>query len=875
MMSRLQGSLGPILRGQIYSTQIVAHNFHSRRNKLWKVIIEEPKQYKNVELERHHAKISDFLHDSQLPLKRKRKLIISTLQEVIALPSDKEQVELINFVLREFKNLQRKHNSSTNIPIDILSHTFRRLYPDIEKNHSEIYDELVTELLRHYNKLSNETLILLIDLLSQRNIDTEYIFQSLGTRLNENFTKEYFSMMERRQKLKLNVFEVMIKFGIRDSYITALNNYIEKLFEDETPEVHCYKDLERHLDRIHMLISNVIDTVDFEKISIRSLLTLLRLNDELSQVNNFKGSSKRTNTLLDSLYQRFDNLQQVLQKPNNSIDATLLETLLYKARECNKPLFSKVLDILKHTKLQSNSYLIEEATILNLINGESKNENHRDCETDSEDVSQISDELYQKLESCSSETFTKVVPIIAKISPQTVSSLLKLYNSRGIAPSAEFYKALLDNAIKRDDHKAALKIFEDAKLDVDWLEDANDPSVAKTLNELIQCVMEALPINESFRIFRTVKTALPLQISADTINAIAVKLLESNYVGDCMTLMKRELPEIEDEKLRLPIDKPYGYKYMNLFNTVHEYVISNKSDKTVNNNWFLYKDLYKYFHVPVDRILPTMKFFCDNNRWHGALLIFNKMVEQSQIHGKHSFEPPTKEIYTYLLEEFGNSLYEEGVVEVHEWLKMDTNIQEQGLELSNIIMNAYCNLQDTPKVRDLFLSTSVNQGVNEESAVIMLKAYTYNDLNYVDKFWNNLSTFGLVPEYSLFRQYLIAQAYHGKVDKAFALLEEAQDYDVEVNEDLLLSMHNYCYMEEPQAEIKRLAAVQYPQIWQNVEQSGLLLETKGYRPTESFLIDGSTTNERRLPLAEEARHFTPEQAAADPVLPSESRQKIH
>ena len=32
-------------------------------------------------------------------------------------------------------------------------------------------------------------------------------------------------------------------------------------------------------------------------------------------------------------------------------------------------------------------------------------------------------------------------------------------------------------------------------------------------------------------------------------------------------------------------------------------------------------------------------------------------------------------------------------------------------------------------------------GVDETSATIMIKAYTYNDLIYVQKFWDNLSMF--------------------------------------------------------------------------------------------------------------------------------------
>merc|ERR1712080_152911 len=121
------------------------------------------------------------------------------------------------------------------------------------------------------------------------------------------------------------------------------------------------------------------------------------------------------------------------------------------------------------------------------------------------------------------------------------------------------------------------------------------------------------------------------------------------------------------------------------------------------------------------------------------------MVDQYQLHGDHSFQPPSPEIYMYLLNEFGDKLYEEGVIQLHDWLKTDTNIPRVGLELTNVIMNAYCNLQDVAKVRDLFIAASINDKVDETSAVIMIKAYTYNDLHYVEKFWDNLSKFGLVP----------------------------------------------------------------------------------------------------------------------------------
>ena len=204
-------------------------------------------------------------------------------------------------------------------------------------------------------------------------------------------------------------------------------------------------------------------------------------------------------------------------------------------------------------------------------------------------------------------------------------------------------------------------------------------------------------------------------------------------------------------------------------------------------------------------------------------------------------------MYLYLINEFGDKLYEEGIIEIHESLKMDLTLDYQDRELIHSIMNAYCNLQEVSKVRDLFLTMSLNPkdegGVDETSAMLMIKAYTYHDLMYVEKFWNNLTTFGLIPDYKLLKQYLIAYSYHGLIDKSIEIVENIeQDYDLELNDDLLINMYNYCYEIQGQQKLQNWATKNHPEIWNNIVKSGKLIQASGYKPNENFLVDGSTND---------------------------------
>ena len=103
----------------------------------------------------------------------------------------------------------------------------------------------------------------------------------------------------------------------------------------------------------------------------------------------------------------------------------------------------------------------------------------------------------------------------------------------------------------------------------------------------------------SVPLFQNVKSQLQKEINIDTINAIVPKILQEDMTGDIIELMNRELPKIpKDLPVKLPIEQPFGYKYYQLFDTIHEYCITNTKDKRMVNNWYLYTLLQLFlFHT--------------------------------------------------------------------------------------------------------------------------------------------------------------------------------------------------------------------------------------------------------------------------------------
>ncbi|KAI5965242.1 uncharacterized protein KGF55_001462 [Candida pseudojiufengensis] len=811
---QIRNTVPVLIRSRHFSKQSF-----TRRNLLTipKLIIEEPVKYSNKQLQTHQEEIANYKLDSKLPSKLKNQLINSKIESAINLDNnDPDILNLIEFALSD---------SQQSIPLNTSIFVFNNLYDQLIKVKPIFLESIIKSLLSNTNSLPDETIILLLDYISKQR-GTKFKMRDIyerfiGTKESGNeFVSKYLTFLLESKKLRLQHFEDLVHFKINDNFITTLNRYLESLFEGYVPDSHCWENLEYSIDRVQILLNEAIDKADLNQLSMNSIFTLYKLNEEFLSVNNCEASLNSQTILIRNLDSRCNQMMEFLT--NHEIEESTLENLLIALKSNNSKLLDSFLNSFSSNEKYSDLFKLQ-TKIIGTNNVKSE---------------ELIDHL-QALE-LSQSNFETIIHTVSKTNPDLVDEIIEFYKDESIDPTPMIYKYKLDQLISQNNYDEAIRTFNNSTTKISWSDQIDNPTILKTLNDLIQCICSNLNIREAFPLFQKIKANMnQQQINIDSLNVLIPKMLDENLVGDTIETLKRELPDLSKHLAKLPTDQPYGEKYLQLFITIHDYCITNVSDSTIKNNWYLFIQLYKYFNIPENKILPTLKFFCENKRWNSALLIFTKMCDLHQLHGDHNYPPPSKEIYAYLLHEFGNNLYEEGVVEIHDWLKMDTSISQIDLQLNNILMNSYCNLQDVSKVRDLFITANVNHQIDEESAVILIKAYTYNDLNYVEKFYNNLSQFDLFPTAKIYKQYLIAYAYYGQIDKVFELLEEHKD-EFEVTEDLLMNIYNYCYIKDKQIQIPKLATEKYPEIWSNVVENRFLIDSDGYKPHEHFLVDGST-----------------------------------
>lgn len=850
-------STSPILAKSLLKnfvgSKIKSKNKNKNKNKKKKeYIIEEPTIYQNETIQKYYNGISPYLveeESSDLTNELKVKMMSTKIEEFLnnveEIEGNDELIEVLELSIKNgFKDIN--NNNRTNIPIELSILLFDKLYNEIIIKQPGFSKQIIESLLLNIEKLPNLTIIQLVTYIQDsKSSKLNQILKSLLNRINfDSFLKDYLEYLYEKKKLSLEIFEELIELEmIKDDMIKYLNKHIEDLFKETTPEVHCYLNLEYNIDRIQYVINQMINKLQFSGISLDSLLTIFKLNWEILQVNKCQESSDNNDKILNYLQDKTNQVKDEIFRQNLD-DESLAECLLFTSwKYNNKMLANEITEFiskdevkfLQMLRYQSEVYKIVHNSLLNNV------------------VEQIIAKLPEHMEN-PSEVYEKSIQAImtSDISP-TSEIIDQLQIQLSTEKSIYSYKYLLDRAIEMNDYEVSMKIFNASVSDfTPWAQYNTDPTISKTINDLIQCVVNNNPMKQAFPIFQSIKAQLQQQINIDTINSIVPKILQEDLTGDVIELMTRELPKMEQEQPdKFPIDKPFGYKYYKLYDMIHTYCITNTNDSRMVNNWYLYVHCYNYFFIPHERLLPTMKFFCENQRWNAALRIFRSLLELSKLHGEHNHKPPSREMYLYLINEFGDKLYEEGIIEIHESLKMDLTLDYQDRELIHSIMNAYCNLQEVSKVRDLFLTMSLNPkdegGVDETSAMLMIKAYTYHDLMYVEKFWNNLTTFGLIPDYKLLKQYLIAYSYHGLIDKSIEIVENIeQDYDLELNDDLLINMYNYCYEIQGQQKLQNWATKNHPEIWNNIVKSGKLIQASGYKPNENFLVDGSTNDPKRL-----------------------------
>lgn len=813
------------------------------------IIEEEPRRSREAEI------ISDFKHylkTTEIPKNLRAGILKTKLSAFVESNFHGDAVPTLNAV---FMHLYRNNGNHIDVlSIQELFVLFRKSAQLILSSGSDVPEYmaiLAQQFLKYDGEIPSEICILIVELgtsmkFSDFNRALRAVIKERGTKLPPQFTKELLDHLESQKKLKLSIFEDFLAvaaqeqdaFFIHDDFVKHFIDYVETLFAESNPAVHEYKNSEKNVYRIQIVSGDILEEASLDKLSGQILLLMVKFISDLNTVVANKNLDQQIHDILEVL--EVDQIAAVLFK-QDLFDESLAEALLIELskRRDFEEIKVKLPDFIVSDDVKFSPTLRLQAALLKeYVTSSLESEVF-------ERTKSVYDKLLETQDSEPENFYNKIVQsamLAGAVSPRGEFMELLTSDFPSVELSVYSFQHRIDRAIALNDHVLAANLFEDSLLhrSVHW-NHATDPSISLTLSNLIFLVSRKMNnIVDIFPFFRKIKSHMTAQCSAEAIHALATRMLEAECVGDTIEMLKRELPKIAKESpQKLPVTPRYAYAYRALLDLLHEFVITYQNEETHETNWVLYGELHKYFHVPYDTYMPAMEFFCKQDRLNAALVIFRQVKMLNELHGSHHNLPPLRDMYMFLLRTFGDQLYEEGVIEIHEYLKMDVSLPSQDIQLQNCVLSAYSNLQNVGKARDLFLSMSSNAkqlgGVNEETVQIMIKTYTYSDMLYVKKFWNNLSQFGVFPNYAIFKQYVIAHVYHGFVEDAIKLTEEIDDYHLVFSSDLLLAMHNYCLDTKKQKEVAKWAVENHKAEWESLKLSGLLKLATGYMPDTNLL----------------------------------------
>lgn len=795
---------------------------------------------------RHISKASK-LSDLNSLAEKFRNLVRSTEVE----QKDFGLLNSIYFELYKFKGPKKDILDKETFDI-LVDKTVTTLLLDKELEIPEYLTILIKSSLESKDQVSDETLVKVILLLTSRLhknspvLEEAFIRISSSKRpLSNKFIDNLIERLGQYSLLNLKSFELMHYlakeqyFSLGDNFYKQLIGYIESLYEKKSPKVHEYRYKEKNLFRVQEAVGLISKDVKLDSLQMETVIMLLKLmNDLCSAIQN-----KELEACRDLYFNYLSSVESsrvtdvfLRQDSEDLLESVVSLCLSYRRKDLANSIFqSFLLNNLFYTSeriLQAKAYLMtyectDEDKIMSTL--------EELFSAESTEVSDLNDLFYK---------WNQVVCLNPNVLlTNSIDRMSKVFE--GIDAPLKVYKLFIDEAVRRKEFQEAVNLFQDSlKNYISWMEESGNVIVLKTLNDVIISGCEIIDkVEDVFVLFNLVKQHMnDQQINAYTITELSKRMLEVEYVGDCIEMLNRELKS--PSKAKVPLDETFFYAYKDLFNQLHEFVISYTQEDTFETNWALYKALHTLFHVPYDSFLPAIKFFCEKDRLNASLVIFKKVQELSET--RANSPAPLKDMYIYLLEQFGDKLYKEGVDEVHECLKLDVELPKKDLALQNSILNAYCNLQEVGKVRELFLTMNpiksllkAESSINEETAKIMIKAYTYSDLGLVKSFWNNLSTFGIFPDYGVFRQYLIAHVYHGFPEEAIELTTtEMEDYGFEMNDDIIAALYNYCLTSKDQDKIEKWAVEEYPKIWNSAKNKNLLTRSDDFQPEISLLVEG-------------------------------------
>lgn len=868
-----------ILIRPVYSGTLLGPSIVFNRHKIWTnplsrfntksqnspEIIQEETNQERVEVVQLLEELRHYSKTREVPGKLRQGILSSKLSQLLTLASSFTTEGVSKTADQAFMQLFYLNNR--NVSNMLTSEDLSKFYVRMSKVEGTQFESMA-KIAEYYVSEQSETIPeeILLQIISMAlnlaggNLQSTltYLMTKKKKVFNSRFTESLLNLELEKGRLTILTFEAIIKASenlgtftlLNDSFYLLYMNYIDSLFDKNPPKPYEYQNIERDIDRTQIFLhEQLLESLHVAQISPATTIKLLQHAWNLQSINPRKDFDKVLVSVKELLSEEgnvTDKIKDAVFKEGleeESLAQGLLDLLWYGRGTYG----SSGTDLCKFIINDDIKFSIQLRLIAKL---QLLFDNNELNETIIQDIDQILRDQSLQPEDLI-KLYEKIVFLYTTCESSTDSFAQKINQyfreEHAIEPSVLIYKFRLDKEIRPGNHEMAMKIFDESIKNFTQWETESDARALSTLNQLIVLLCTNLSgVDEIFPLFRRIKQQMVSHsINVYAVKALAEKMLDAEYVGDLIEMLKQELPSIKrDDLIKLPTSGPAFVKYRELFDLLHNFVITYNSEETHETNWVLYGELHKYFSVPYDSYLPAMKFFCEHDRSNASLIIFRQLKKLSELHGSMRHLPPLRDMYLYLFKDFGNKLYEEGVHEIHEYLKIDQDIPKQDIELQNCILNAYSNLQDVPKARDLFISmSSVPKqvgGINEETVQIMLKTFTYSDMMYVQKFWNDLSLYGVLPNYAIFKQYIIAHVYHGLVDEAFEVLKEMEDYDIEFSSDLLLAMHNYCLEVPAQEKVKSWAQKNFPDKLESLAEKGLLKPATNYVPNENLIAESNT-----------------------------------
>ncbi|OBA13895.1 uncharacterized protein OGAPODRAFT_14904 [Ogataea polymorpha] len=405
-----------------------------------------------------------------------------------------------------------------------------------------------------------------------------------------------------------------------------------------------------------------------------------------------------------------------------------------------------------------------------------------------------------------------------------------------VTPTAETYAALIEHQLDVGKCKEALELFEGSlEQPIEWGEEENS-IFAPVLFRLLEMYSRNSDDDVTLKVilYKRIKN-YGYSLNKAALRAMIDMFLEQDCAGDAMELFHREVVEhSKDERQSVT-------KYEPIFESFYEY--STTAEASTTRNWHVYEFLHENFIIPYDKYYRLMEYFISHNEPRRALKMFANLKALSK---EAKIAPPNEDVYIYLFRSFARCKFVEGVQKLHLGAKMDLAIN-MDIRLLNAIMEGYCAIEDSFKVRDAFhiaYSLPKSRGLNAESCYWMLRSLRGYTLKHVTDFYTSLSAYDVLADPRIFGEYLIAHCSFGKYETALRVLEENfhSDGGHLIDRRVLRDMYNWCVDRDVRTNFERFATRHYPALWLELKQSGELSSTEnepldeGYNPERPLLM---------------------------------------